>query len=465
MVRNITLRRGALIARISLVLTGMCIATGCELEGGLNQNQHTSGNEEDGVSLSIGDIAIDPWGTYFISNNEDQIIYGDIEKGIVSILPDVEEAHRLAFGSPGKIYFTSSMDYGQLIAYDVNKKVVEWKKNIFLVDLIFENWQMSYPLIEVTGKNQQLVLTDPSRLRVLSIENGAILHDLNFERNIIDVDLHPDGDRIIVTLDHAWHGDVPNTDIVVYSMALKTKTTIAVPNCSDELVLAAQGDMALLAPTRCIQENGDENDPVSVIDLATLAFVRNLPGFGPTAVTVDQETAVAFMDLDNLDESLFDSPEDIPTDSSCRYHLMFIDVKKLKFDTLKIGDNLPRYTITPSGQILLVDADAWFEDARIRLLDIPTRTLYMVAGPDVRLNDYVITSDSRRALLLDDGLYDLSVLEKIVSSIPLPFTPTNLNITPDDTTLLLREEENLLWTYDIATQKILLPITLGSESS
>ncbi len=471
MTRSITEPSGAQQEWSVVGMIGLLFIAGCGIDGGLNQNQHTPGNEEDGTSLSIGDIAIDPSGQYFISNNADQIIHGDIATGSVTVLPGVEKAHRLAFGRPDKIFITSSGESGKLISYDVAKKTVDWEMRIFLFDLIIGDWQRSYPLIQVTDDHQQLVLVDSQRLRVLSTATGKPLHDLSFDENIIDVDLHPDGERIIVTLDNTWRDGIPNTEVVVYSIKQRSRTIINVPNCSDELELAAGGATGLLAPTRCAQPDSggggddDEYDPVSVIDFSTHTFVRNLPGFGPTAVTPDGLTAVAFMDLDNLDESLFDNPEDIPTDSDSRYQLMFIDVRTLQFDSMEIGDNLPRYAMTPSEQILLVDADTWFNDARIRLLDIPTRQLHMVAGPDVRLNNYVITSDSSRALLLDDGLYDLSVLERVVSSVPLLFTPKNLNITPDDSKLLLREDKNLLWVYDIAAQDVVLPISIDGETS
>lgn len=37
---------------------------------------------------------------------------------------------------------------------------------------------------------------------------------------------------------------------------------------------------------------------------------------------------------------------------------------------------------------------------------------------------------------------------------PLTCTPTHLNITPDDTRLVLREGADRLWLYDIATSEL-----------
>ncbi len=425
---------------------------GCGFDGGLNQNQHTPGNEENGVSLSLGDIAIDPSGTYFLSSSEEKLILGNIDSGRVEVLPGITDPHRLVFGGGDLIFVTSFAKRGQLIGYDIRTKETVWKKDIDIFDFWLDTLGVSFPLLQISEDEQQLVITEPDSLQVVSASDGRRLHDISFSGDVIVVDLHPVGDRIIVTLDHVWEGDGPLTKVVVYSMSTEEKTTITVPNCSDELVLAEDGDMGFLAPTRCAQ------DPVSVIDFKSGEFVRNLPGFGPVALAPSGETAIAFMDLDNLDEALFDSPDDIPTGSKARYHLMFIDINSLEFDTMEVGDNLPRYAMTPDGRMLLVDSTSWFSDARIRMLDIAMRRLEMVAGPDVRLNNFVITSDSKRALLLDDGLYDLSVPELVVESVALMFTPKNINITPDDSRLLLRETSSLLWVYDIASRQVIREI-------
>lgn len=425
---------------------------GCEIDGGLNQNQHTPGNEDDGTALGMGDIAVDPTGSLFISSSNDKMIVGHIDTAEIEKVSAVGKPYRVAFGREGQVFVTSSDDYGILVAYNVHTKQVSWSLDINLLNISFNDWFVNFPLLNITEAGDKIVVTDPQSLRVFSTADGSKLHELTFSQDIIDVDLHPDGDRIIITLDHTWVGSLPNTQIYIYSMSTKQKTRIAVPNCSDELVLAKNGEVGFLAPTRCVEQNGDEKDPVSVVDINSSTFVRNLPGFGPTAVMLEGQMAVAFMDLDNLDESLFDSPEDIPQNSASRYHLMFIDVATLKFDTIEIGDNLPRYAMTPDGQMLLIDASTWFQDARIRLLDIPTRTLQMVAGPDVRLNNYVITSDSTNVFLLDDGLFNLSVADLVIDTVPLLFTPQNLNITPDDSRLLLRESDTVLWVYDIANQ-------------
>ena len=94
-------------------------------------------------------------------------------------------------------------------------------------------------------------------------------------------------------------------------------------------------------PTSC------QKDPVSVIDLDSGASSA-LPGFGPVALAPDGSLAVAFIDASNIDESLFDDHNQIPSDD-VQYHLMLIDTETLRFDVIATGDALPRYAITADG--------------------------------------------------------------------------------------------------------------------
>lgn len=417
--------------------------TSCFNTGGLNTGQHNAGNEEDGVHLRFGDIAVDPTGTYFVSRNQNRLIMGNIAGSEAQILEGIDRPVRLAFGKANQIFVTSTCDGGQLVAYDVQTMSFLWKKTIS-VDSSWISWEEGgYPFIDVSENGEMIILRQRDSIRIISSKDGSTIKKMSFDSLIIDTDLHPDGDRVIVTLDHTWDNETPNTKVVVFSISMGTTITIDVPNCSDEMVLDPTGDLMFLAPTRCAK------DPVSVIDLRKGEFVRNLPGFGPVAMSPAGDVAVAFMDMHNLDLDLFDEDDQVPPMTDSQYRLMFIDVETLNFDTIEIGNSLPRYAMTPDGKVLLVDTATWFTDARIRVLDIPSRTLHKVAGPEVQLENFVITSDSTRVYLLDSGLYELSIPERLIYSLPLTFTPENINITPDDQTLLVREDDSTIWVYDV----------------
>jgi hypothetical protein len=220
-----------------------------------------------------------------------------------------------------------------------------------------------------------------------------------------------------------------------------------------------------LAPTTCVPPEEDEpkevesprrgrsRDPVSVIDLEHGEFVRNLPGFGPVALAQAGALAVAFMDSENLDNSLFDDPAQIP-EGGPRYRLMLIDTTSLKFETIELGDDLPRYAVSPDGQLLLVDSPTLWRDGRVRILDTQTRELAQLAGPGVELDNYVMTRDSSAVFLLSNGLFRISLLERRILAEPIPFSPSRLNITPDDRHLVLRESDSTLWLYDVETSEL-----------
>lgn len=447
--RSKPLRSCALL--FTAIFTGLS-AAGCELEGGLNDNQITPGNNQDGVNLKYGEVAIDPTGDFFISKTGDCLLHGELDQATACTLPDISRPERLAFGKNGVIFVTTTSQGGKIVGYDVSSRRVLWKLD---ADVDPYSEFGSLPRLEVSEDGRFLVAAQLTNVKIIDTALGEVVRKDIFDRSIVDVDLHPDGDRVIVTLDHEWEEEVPTTKIAVISRTAETVETIKVPNCSDEVIVSLDGKTLFLAPTTCTPpESTESHDPVSVIDLEKGEFVRNLPGFGPVAMAPDGSTLVAFMDMGALDESLFGDLGEIPPGTSSRYRLMFIRSSDLHFESMEIGEDLPRYALTPDGRMLLVDNDTWFEDGRIRILNMDNKVISPVAGPDVRLESFVLTSDSKRALLIDSGLYELSIDAALVESIGLLFTPRNLNITPDDTRLLLRESDSRLWVYDVESRSV-----------
>jgi DNA-binding beta-propeller fold protein YncE len=311
---------------------------------------------------------------------------------------------------------------------------------------------LAFPLIEVTDDNQHVVVTSPRSVEIVRAKDGGVVRSETFSKLIVDVDVAPSLGYVIVTLDHKWGDDDPETKIVKVPMGPTGETTtIKANNCSSELAVAPDGQYAFLAPTSCAK------DPVSVIDLENDRFVKNLPGFGPVALAPGGEMMVAFIDTDAVDESLFDDKSQIPSGSD-QYHLMLIDTATLEFDTIPVGDTIPRYAMTRDGRMVLVDSPTWFDDGRIRVLDIAEMQLTAVEGPDVRLENWVLSQDSTRLFLLDGGLFDLDVPGATVEGVSLDFQPTNLNLTADDGLLLLREDHNKVWVYDTAAGELVRAI-------
>ena len=292
---------------------------------------------------------------------------------------------------------------------------------------------------------------------MLDSSDGLTRKTFLYARRIVDVDVLESGKRLLVTQEHAWDGDRVSTPISFIDLERDRQHTIDVPNCADEVAVVPSERFAFLAPTTCLR------DPVSVIDLETERWIRNLPGFGPVEVAPEGHLAIAFLDRDQIDAELFDDPRQIPSKNGVRYHVMFIDTTTLEFETLAIGDTLPRYALTPAGNLLLVDSSSWYDEGRLRLVTVESRRIVAVSGPDVRLEQFVVTSDSRRLFLLFDGLYELALASALVRAVGLPFTPTNINITPDDRHLLLREDESTMWIYRVTDRSLARPMQIPSR--
>jgi len=429
------------IVLASLLTLGLF--TGCDLgDGGANDGQRQPGGGDDGVALQSGEIAVSPHGTTFLARVGSDLIHADVD-GSWRKLGHLEDPERLVFSPTREVIYVITDDPNRLRAHDLTTDRQLWSAHVPGGEDYLWDWEGVdvRPWLHVTSDDRFLAVVTYDEVALYDAQTGETAGRWSSDRQIVDFDLDPSGDAAFVTLSEDWDDNGPSTPFVTLELPSLAQTQIALPNCADETVMDAEGRYAFMAPTRCNQ------DPVSVIDLHSGEFVRNLPGFGPVSLAAGGDIAVAFMDLDNLDEDLF-LPGDPKPEGDRQYHLMLIDTKTLEFDTVELGDSLPRYAPTPDGKLLLVDANAWYDDERVRVFDLATGELHSVLGPDIRLENFVMTSDSKYAYLVDDGAYELSIAERILSSLPLSIIPTNINLTADDRWLLLQDDLGPVHIYD-----------------
>ena len=278
------------------------------------------------------------------------------------------------------------------------------------------------------------------------------------ERRLVDVAWLPDGALALVE-DHTWNGDSPTTRILVYEpgSAASSPRVLSVPNCASRLNLSPDGRLGLLAPTFCAK------DPVSVIDIAARRFVENLPGFGPVAFSPDGSYAVAFGRQDDL--------ATFGIRSETRYSLLFIDTRDLSLEVLDLGGDLPTYTVTPDGEVVLIYSI--FKSASydgIVMVDVATRTLREADGPELDLSEFVMSEDGELVYLIDGGLFRLDVATGQISYIRLPCgspgeptqcNPDLLNLLPNELTLVLGwHDSRELAFFDIPSERISRTIRL-----
>jgi len=449
--------------------------TGCLNDAGSNQNERQAGGGDDGVAVERGELAIDPTGQYLISRTSDRLVHVDLSTGEVGALSGLSNAARVTFDHRGATLFVtravsasmrgkydfqdgSSSERGELVHYHVGKQQRVWSRPVTLSLDWTRDEPASWPRLDVTEDDRYLIVSYPERVEVVDASSGQLTKTVAVRGGVADVDVTPDQDRIVITQEHTWSDTTPQTVLFVLDLNTLEQQQVVVPNCSSELVIGQDGKYAFLSPTHCMR------DPVSIIDLEAGRFVRNLPGFGPVALAPDGSLAVAFIDSENIEEDLFDDPQQIPS-TDVRYHLMLIDTSTLSFDVVELGDHLPRYAITPDGKLLLIDHATLWADGRIRLLDVKDKQLVPIRGAGVQLDHYAMTRDSSKVFLLDDGLFVVDLAQGTAQAALIEFSPTDLNLTPDDALLVLREDDTTLWLYDVHSARTLRSISLDIDAS
>ena len=426
---------------------------GC-VEGGANFHQQTSGNNNRGgidlegrgdprsgvLPLGYGEIAVAPDGSFFLSKTNDLLIYGDLRSGAVGAVPGVSGAGRVAFAHRQRKFYITSTD-GVAAALDADSLKILWRVDI--------PPSTAGAKMYASADDRRLVIVHNKGVLLLDAASGRRISSA-YRSDVLDVDFTPDGATLLLTLTHTFKARLPNTRVLLLNAHDGTlRATINVPNCSSHLTLTPDGKRGFIAPTTCSE------DPISVIDIPNARWRKNLPGFGPVALADDGRTAVAFMDAHNVDRDLFDDAEQIPSRSAARYHLMLLDYRSLTFDSIPVGDELPRYAITTDGEIVVVDSGRFSLSQRVRLLDMASRVLQDVTGPHVSLDHFAMHPASSDVYLLDQyQLYRLSLQEQRVRHLYTPFDCKSLNITPNGDHLLLLDEDGTLHLYNIKDSTI-----------
>ncbi|MCC6557826.1 MAG: hypothetical protein IT372_33180 [Polyangiaceae bacterium] len=412
--------------------------SGCSA-GGLNTNQKAPGDQPGGVAVGMGDIAVAPSGEFVIFKRGDELAVGWPETGRVESLPVVSPT-RLAFSKARPVVYVGSEQDSSVHAIDVESRAELWSAPVF-------DASGSALRVASTSDDARVVLSTWDQVVLLDSGTGEEITALSAGGTVIDLEILPDDARALVVPAHAWIDGAPSTRITVLTLEDGAARDFDVPNCSDDIVVPKDGARAFLAPTTCTQ------DPISTIDLTPGGehFVRNLPGFGPLALGPDGVTAVGFLDAALADASLFDDPAQVPPlDPQSPYHLMVLDTRDLTYRFHPVGQEMPRYAITPDGSVLLVDT---VPGKPVRLFDIESGTFRQVTGPSLLLDNFVLTSDSAHAYVVYAGLYDLDIDEAKAAQIPTEHAPLNINIAPDDRTLYLRESDTTVCVFSLATRR------------
>jgi hypothetical protein len=127
--------------------------------------------------------------------------------------------------------------------------------------------------------------------------------------------------------------------------------------------------------------------------------------------------------------------------------LLFIDAATLDIDVLELGDDIPIYSVTPDGEVVLIYSifNSSSYDG-ILMVDVATRTLRETSGPEVGLSEFVMSPDGQLVYLIDGGLFRLDVESGSIGYVNLPCggageptrcNPDLINLLPGGKTLVL----------------------------
>ncbi|MCB9729388.1 MAG: hypothetical protein H6746_13030 [Deltaproteobacteria bacterium] len=449
---NPLFRRALLACALALPALSGCF------ELGLNTEESTPGNQVGGQALGY-DLALSADGRYLVtattaSDGERTVWSVDLDELSGISLPVGKAATRMLFGDGEMAYF---------LTFDKNDENHP-RAFVHAISLrtgrIDRSWELGGAALLLSIDEARGRIAAWSKLpwsvdkngdghyglEVIDVHTGS-QRQLAFDDRVVDVRfVEATGDLATVT-------DVRpmESQVTLYEPETRKRHVIDVPNCASSLQISPLGRTAMLAPTDC------SKDPVSIIDLASRAFVENIPGFGPVAWSPDGQYAIAFGRKDDLRQVA-----GIETETP--YSLLFIEAATLDIEVMELGDDIPIYTITPDGQVVLIYSILTSSSYDgIVMVDVATRTLRQTSGPEVGLSEFVMSPDGQLVYLIDGGLFRLDVETGMIAYVTLPCggegeptrcNPDLINLMPGGKTLVLGYKDLAEFgLYDVPTDR------------
>lgn len=330
-----------------------CLPAPVVEEGGANTNDRTHGGEM-GEQLLTGVMEISPSGKYAVMQRNTVTVLLDVEGQTSVELPT--QITRVALSRARDVAYALYLD-GSLVALDLADPGNElWRAPAQFLDV---------SLFKVSDDDQSLVILDGTRAMTINPGTGAINGAVELHGSASYGSFLPKAGKAIIVGHTTFTDHKPSTPVSLLDLATATMTQITIPNCEAPVVVLPDESRAMVSPTFCEEgrsstpdDTWTNPDPVSIIDVtaAGLSFLKNLPGFGPVALSPDGSRAVAYLDVARIDATMFDDKSQIPGSGAAQYHLLVIDPRTLEFSVDPIGGALPRFAMTEDGKGLLIDA-------------------------------------------------------------------------------------------------------------
>ena len=435
--------------------------------GGANGNDRTNGGQNGDVLLT-GAMIVSPDGAWAVMQRNTVSVLVDIQKRTATELPF--QGERFLFAKNHPVLFAVKPNQGGVVAFDLDAGT----KALWTTTPAFKT-TASAMLLRISDDDRSLVLGDYDRVFVLDATSGSIRGTVPVGTVPTDVGFVGPNEALVVG-SVRWLDHKPATAVVHVDLTSLASTSIDVPNCDAPIAVLPDHSRAFLSPTYCEEgqatnPNGQwtNPDPVSVIDLNASRphFLKNLPGFGPVAMSKDGSRVVAYLDTKRMDPSMFDDKKQVPSTFGDEFHLMVIDPTSLAFTLSPIGGALPRFAMTLDGQGLLVDAtvkalrggayanvtlgpDGLVAEAGVfggvkspfGYFDSQSHAFTPFEGPGAALDRFVQTTDGKVYTLktqadgLGGALFSIDLATK--TTVDLSRSLRDVGILPDGRTLILR---------------------------
>ncbi len=452
-------------------------------EGGENANDRSEGGTS-GELLSTGAMTLATNGRYaLMQRNRVSVVFDVVNKRHTEL--SFQVARAVFSETENTVYFAKAD--GTLLALDLATKATKWSAS---------TGGLALSLLSLSADGRSIIVGTGNDVQVHDSQNGSVRGRVALGATPSYFKKIPGSTDVLVVGDTTFINHAPHTPVARITLSQVSLQTIDVPNCVAPIEVLPDASRALLSPTFC--EEGKESsatndwtnpDPVSIIDLDAnggLHFVKNLPGFGPVALSEDGTRAVAYLDKTRMDTSMFDDPAQVPSSSSPNFHIMTIDPKTLAFELHPIGNALPRFAMTRDGRGLLVDASIKLK-TRVKLsakanvqgnvsftpngisgsvtgevdveaaifqekspfgyFDLGTNVFTGFAGPQAGIDRFVQLADGRTVIALErrkDGLggtpHLIDLVTKTVTQLaePLGTGVRDIGLLPDGKTMLVR---------------------------
>jgi hypothetical protein len=459
-------------------------ASARRFDGTMGGNDQSEGGEE-GAQLLTGAMTLSPHGDV-----------GLMQRNTTSVLVDFAKATAVQLdGQVDRFIFAKDNLRGVAMMKDRSVQAIDIAngKRLWSVTPAYKS-SVGALRARLSDDNTNLVVVDNDRLLLIDVVRGDVRGSITLGETPTALVVVPGKNRVLAAGGTRWVNHLPQTTIYEVDLESSAVRKTVAANCASSIQMLPDASRAFMSPTFCEEgrdskpkEQWTNPDPVSIIDLSESGpnYLKNLPGFGPVAMTKAGDKLVAYLDMKRIDPAMFDDKSQIPGPKSDQFHLMVIDPKSLAFTLSPIGPALPRFAMSPDGKSVLVDSsvtivrgDVDFKlavgpggvtagvsvfggnvETPLGQFDLSARKYQAFVGPKAALDRFVQLPDASAVYTLklsEDGLGgDLFKLDRsAATSVSLGKNLRDIGMLRDGKTLVMRIRKPAAYVYNASAKSV-----------